>query len=70
MELRTVGTHGALLHFIEHYLQDRYLMVTIGGWESAIQPIRAGVPQGSCLGPLLWNVNVNDLLHLAPRARA
>ena len=51
-KLRAVGVSGALLHLVSNYLQDRHLRVTIGGRESAMQPIRAGVPQGSCLGPL------------------
>ena len=69
-KLRAAGVDGALLHLLTDYLHDRYLRVTVGGQESALQPIRAGVPQGSCLGPLLWNVYINDLLHLIPRARA
>ncbi|MPC85502.1 RNA-directed DNA polymerase from mobile element jockey [Portunus trituberculatus] len=44
--------------------------MTVGGRESEVQPITARVPQGSCLGPLLWNVYINDLLHLIPNARA
>ena len=70
IKLRAAGVDGALLHLLVNYLHERRLKVTIGGRESNLHPIRAGVPQGSCLGPLLWSVYVNDLLHLIPRARA
>ena len=69
-KLRAVGVDGALLQLLENYLRDRHLKVIINGRESKPQPIRAGVPQGSCLGPLLWNVYINDLLHLVPAAKA
>ncbi|XP_045115988.1 uncharacterized protein LOC123507079 [Portunus trituberculatus] len=56
-KLRAVKVDGALLHLLENYLRARHLKVIINGRESKPQPIRAGVPQGSCLGPLLWNVS-------------
>ena len=69
-KLRAAGIDGALLPLLKDYLRDRQLKVTVGGRESEVQPIRAGVPQGSCLGPLLWNIYINDLLHLIPRTKA
>ena len=69
-KLRAAGVDGPLLKLLESYLRDRHFKVTVNGRESMLQPIRAGVPQGSCLGPLLWNVYINDLLHLIPSTRA
>jgi len=69
-KLRAAGIDGALLPLLRDYLKDRHLRVTVSGRESEVQPIRAGVPQGSCLGPLLWNIYINDMLHLIPRTKA
>ena len=69
-KLHAAGIDGTLLPLLRDYLKDRYLRVTVSGRESEVQPIRAGVPQGSCLGPLLWNIYINDLLHLVPSAKA
>ena len=69
-KLRGAGVDGPLLQLFSDYLRERHLKVLVDGQESRVQPVRAGVPQGSCLGPLLWNVYVNDLLHLIPSMRA
>ena len=67
-KLHVVGIDGSLLPIITKYLKGR--QVTVSGWESEAQPIRAGVPQGGCLGLLLWNIYINDLLNLMSGAKA
>jgi len=55
---------------LNSYLCERKLKVVLDGKESMVHEIHAGVPQGSVLGPLMWNIFLNDLLHLIPEARA
>lgn len=59
--LRDMETPAYLQRIIESYLSNRKLMFeTTKGTETA--PITLGVPQGSVLGPLLWNVMFNAVL--------
>ena len=47
---------------IKSYLSQRTQVMKIGNTLSSPSPITKGVPQGSILGPLLFNLMVNDML--------
>ena len=46
---------------MSNYLQDSRQRVKLDGTYSNWKLIKTGVPQGSMLGPLLLNININDL---------
>ena len=55
-KLKHYGIRGVALNLISNYLHDRYQYVQIDDTVSQMRPLIRGVPQGSILGPLLFNI--------------
>ena len=60
-KLQNIGTPSHIIKIIQSYLSNRKMMVTVNGTNSDIKAVKAGVPQGSILGPTLYNIYTNDI---------
>jgi len=60
-ELSAVGCDDIALQWFTSYLEDRVQRVTQGNITTPWMPVTQGVPQGSGLSPILFNIYVRNL---------
>ena len=60
-KLKAYGFSNQALHLLQSYLYNRFQRSIINGSFSSCNEVITRVPQGLILGPLLFNIFLNDI---------
>jgi len=57
------GIRGSTQKWVTSFLKNRTQQVVVEGESSTLADVLSGVPQGTCLGPILFLIYINDITH-------
>ena len=62
--IKRFGIQGTTYDWFKSFLFDRQLKVLINNTSSTLQTLNCGVPQGSCVGPILYSIYASTITEI------